>query len=380
MTVPQLTMGTPPLAGTSVMINKAIEMEMNSLTRESITKFKYTAEIACKTAPNLNPAIWISREILNQLVTQYKKDLMEKTKLPNGEPNYAEYPEIEPEDFVAMIGERGLNGELIGVQLAVRVMTRCVVDTTHLYENCLLDFQNIDCRGNTLKLLRGLHKIINKTCDHWKTTMEYTIDQRLASEIIRTLNNKIREKNGTSTFLNSWSANKNKALLQMKNAKSDKTPENNLQLWVNVMDYTLQVYENQIPLEHKTGDSYSKKHNPSDRNKNKGTDNKQKKTSPEDTKKMICFKCGKKGVKTGHDGCSHSDKDPSTAGAKALEEYKKKSAKSKNPKTTMATVEETGEDNEDESEDGNNSDSSHDVCMISWDYDSDTRIITGAQT
>ena len=74
--------------------------------------------------PNFNPAVWISKPILNKLLKQAKEDITEANKLPNGQPNYAKYCQMTAEKLYTKIGQRGPENELIGVKYIAQIMTR----------------------------------------------------------------------------------------------------------------------------------------------------------------------------------------------------------------------------------------------------------------
>ena len=57
----------------SIIEVKSIEMTLTKLDKASIEDFKFKAQIACRDLKNLNPAIWVSKPILNVLLKQAKK-------------------------------------------------------------------------------------------------------------------------------------------------------------------------------------------------------------------------------------------------------------------------------------------------------------------
>jgi len=173
---------------------KSIEMTLTKLDKVTIEEFMFKAQIACRDLKNLNPAIWIAEPILKTLLKQANKDITESMKSSSGQPRYFKYSRLTADDLYVKIGERSPTGNRTVVMYIVQVMTRCIVDTKHLFENCLLEFQSIDCRGISITLIRGMHSKVVQTMDHWTVTMGYTIEVSLAKEIIKSLNSKIQGK------------------------------------------------------------------------------------------------------------------------------------------------------------------------------------------
>jgi len=132
-------------------------MTLTKLDKVTIEEFMFKAQIACRDLKNLNPAIWIAKPILNMLLKLANKDVTESMKSSSGQPRYFKYSRLTADDLYVKIGERSPTGNLTGVIYIVQVMTRCIVDTKHLFENCLLDFQSNDCRGISITLIRGMH-------------------------------------------------------------------------------------------------------------------------------------------------------------------------------------------------------------------------------
>jgi len=178
----------------SIMQVKSIAMALTKLDKASIEDFKFKAQIACRDLKNLNPAIWIAKPVLNILLKQANKDITDESKSSSGQPRYFKYSQMTTEELYTKIGERSPTGELIGVTYIVKVMTKCIVDTKHLFENCLQEFQSIECRGISTSLIRGMQSKVAQILDHWKVTMGYTIEILLAKEIIKSLNSKIQGK------------------------------------------------------------------------------------------------------------------------------------------------------------------------------------------
>jgi len=108
----------------SIMQVKSIEMTLTKLDKASIEDFKFKAQIACRDLRNLNPAIWISKAILNTLLKQANKDVTESLKSSSGQPRYFKYSQLTTEELYTKIGERSPTGDLIGVSYIVKVMTR----------------------------------------------------------------------------------------------------------------------------------------------------------------------------------------------------------------------------------------------------------------
>ena len=363
----------------TIMQVKAIEMNLTSLTKESIEDFKFKAQIACSDMPNFNPAVWISKPILNKLLKQAKEDITEETKLPNGQPNYAKYTQLTADQLYTKIGQRGPENALIGVKYIAQIMTRCIVDTKHLFQNCLKDFQIIECRGATATLVRGMHAKVTQTYNHWKTTMSYKIESSLAKNIIKSLNNQIQKKLFDTNFHRTLLNNRAECKTQMDNAQSKANPDNDIDLWLAVLDYTLATFEHQ--LEFAAGPGASNKPAPSKRRAEGQLANiqevkskkdvktpKDSKIRWQDEKNMTCFNCGQKGVKTGHTKCAH-DKEPNAAGIQAKKAYREKLMEKKKTKPTLQTIEQSGiSDSESES----------DMCMITaWDMDQQIEDVDG---
>ena len=163
---------------TSVMQVKATEMSMTRITMDTIDEFRFKADVACKDLKNLNPAIWISKPVLNELLKQAKKDAVQETKATaTGIPDFLRYPSMTASQLFDKIGERDKTGKLIGVEYIARIMTHCISDTTHLFETCLSEFRKIECRGNTCSHMRGMYTKIEKVYDHWTNAMLYEIQR-----------------------------------------------------------------------------------------------------------------------------------------------------------------------------------------------------------
>jgi len=68
----------------SIMQVKSIEMAFTKLDKASIEDFKFKAKIACRDLKHLNPAIWISKPILNVLLKQANKDITDASNSSSG--------------------------------------------------------------------------------------------------------------------------------------------------------------------------------------------------------------------------------------------------------------------------------------------------------
>ena len=383
------------LGSTSVMQVKAIEMNMTKIDKASIEEFKFKAKIACEDLKNLNPAIWISKNVLNTLLAQAKKDIANATKSAGGLPKFSAYSQMTTEQLYIQIGKRSKSGELTGVDYIVGIMTRCIADTTHIFQSCLKEFQEIDCRGSSLSMIRGMHTKVTKVLEHWTISMSYVMDHTLEKLIIKSLNSKLQGKLYDTNFYRTLLNYRNECEKQEKEEKSKKTADNNILLWLAVLDFTCNTFEDQLQfaagsgvpakpvsssksrrqersvnlISPEGGAKTGKKNNDKDSKTKKPRDSQSGKPKDgQDTTNMTCFNCGKKGVKTGHADCKNAS-DPNAAGIKAKEEYKKKLAeKKKKVQFAVATVEAASDSSDDESED--------DVCMITtWprtdDIDSD---------
>jgi len=80
---------------------KSIEMTLTKLDKASIEDFKFKARIACRDLKNLNPAIWISKPILNILLKQANKDVTEASKSSSGQLRYFKYSQMTTEELVS---------------------------------------------------------------------------------------------------------------------------------------------------------------------------------------------------------------------------------------------------------------------------------------
>jgi len=366
---------------TSVMAVKSIEMSMTKIDKVSIEEFKFKAKIACQDMLHLNPAIWLSKSVLNTLLLQAKKDITNSAKSASGMPRFSAYSQMTTEQLYTQIGKRSESGELVGVDYIVRVMTRCIADTTHLFQTCLKDFTVIDCRGTTPSMVRGMHTKVGQVLDHWNVSMSYVMDRALSKLIIKSLNSKLQGKLFDTNFYRTLLNNKNECEKQMHEENSKKTADNDLTLWLAVLDYTISTFEDQ--LEFASGSGVPSKPSSTTRTRNQekslanispSNDRKKKgNTGPTpakpksddkpakelDTSNMICFNCGKKGEKTGHTDCKHAA-DPNAAGIKAKDAYKKKQLEKKKKAesaSAVATIDAVSDSSDEESED--------DVCMIS---------------
>ena len=373
---------------TSVMQVKATEMNMTRITMDTIEEFRFKAEVACKDLKNLNPAIWISKPVLTELLKQAKKDAVQETKtMATGIPDFLSYPSMTASQLFEKIGERNKAGKLVGVEYIARIMTHCISDTTHLFETCLKEFQQIECRGNTCSHMRGMYTKIEKVYDHWTEAMLYEIERNLAKNIIKTLSHRIQRKCFETNFYSSWVKNKDACQKQVKATKDPRTPDTDIKLWLNVLDFTLSTYEEQLNFSGGIGQglrprnqSKSRKGKDEDtlrairpagkwNDKNKGKDknksnrDKNKDKDAEDNSHMICFNCGEKGKKTGHENCAH-EADPNAAGVKAKKEYREKlAAKRKKGKSSSLNAIVDTSDSE------SNSDS-EEFCMIkTWEQE-----------
>ena len=150
----------------SIMQVKSIEMAFTKLDKASIEDFKFKTQITCRDLKHLNPAIWISKTILNVSLKQANKDITDASKSSSRQPRYFKYSRMTAEELYTKIGERSPIGELIGVIYIVKVMTRCIVDTKHLFENCLQEFQSIECREISISLIRGMQSKVAQIFDH----------------------------------------------------------------------------------------------------------------------------------------------------------------------------------------------------------------------
>ena len=125
-------------------------------------------------------------------------------------------------------------------------MTKCIVDTKHLLENCLQEFQNIECRGLTITMIRGMHSKVAQVADHWKVTMGYTIELSLAKEIIKSLNSKIQGKLFDTNFFRTLLNNRSECRKQALEEKQKISADNDITLWLAVLDYTISIFEDQL--------------------------------------------------------------------------------------------------------------------------------------
>jgi len=357
----------------SIMSVKSIEMSLTELTKAQIQDFQYKSQIACLDHPHLNPAIWISKLVLNRLLEQANDDIMESAKLPNGTPNYAQLVRLTSKQLYDKIGVRSEDRQtLIGVAYIVKIMTRCIADTKHLFVDCLGEFNKIDCRGNTATHVRNMHKLVNRIYEHWTTSMEYTIGEQLSKDVIKGLNSRIQGKLFDSNFYRTFMSNKADCKIQMRESGSHTNADNDITLWLAVLNHTLSTFEEQ--MEFAAGPGAPKKSSGGSSTRNtegklaniqavKDKDSKKKTgkavTPTTNEKHMTCFQCGKKGVKTGHEDCKQQD-EPNAAGIKAKAAYREKILEKKKNKPRLQAIE---SDSESESEEG-------DMCMlVAWDND-----------
>jgi hypothetical protein len=184
-------------------------MTLSTLTKASSEEFQFKAENACAENKKLNPAVWITSPVMNLLLTRAKKDISEATKTASGVPRFSGYSRMTIANLYTQTGARSPTGELTGVAYIVRVMSRCIVDTTHLFQNCLEAFQTIDCWGATIKDVRGMHTKVSQTQEHCVNTMRYEMDPYPATQITKSLNSKIQGKLFNTNFLRTLMANRN---------------------------------------------------------------------------------------------------------------------------------------------------------------------------
>ena len=376
---------------TTIMQVKSVDMNMTQLDPKSIETFQFRAIIACKDHPNFNPAVWISKSVLDKLLAQAKEDIIEKAKLSNGSPNYAEYPRINAQQLYEKIGERNANGDPIGVDYIVKIMTRSIVDTKNLFQNCLKEFSSIECRGKTQTHVRGMHTKVVSTFKSWTESMHYDISLSLGRSIIKSLNSKLQGKLMDSGFWRTFTENKAICNSQMNDADKKTNSDNDVMLWVAVLDFTLNTFEKQIEFAEGPGvpakQSHGSKSRPASSDRlaaiapERGKSSSTKKTSSKspdtmsviDEKHMTCFMCGKKGVRTGHENCKCKD-EPNAAGAKAKAAYREKLAEKKKKSRTLQAMEPDSDSESEpdmsETSTASDSDIADDMCMFSaWDND-----------
>jgi len=380
------------VASRPIMQVEQVKMSLTKLNKKSIDEFNFKSQIACADLINFNPATWLSAEVLEILLLRAKKDVAEASRNGAGLPRFSGYSRMTVAQLYTKIGTRSITGELTGVNYILKIMTRRIVDTKHLFENCLAAFQEIECRGANTAAVRGMHTQVARIHDHWTVTMEYSIDVYLATQIAKSLNSKISGKLFESNFYRSLLGNKMECKKQQIEEKTKLTADNDIVLWLAVVDYTISTFEDQMEFAAGSG----KPPRPPSETRTRGREKtvasvqeKEEKRKPKgrappsktvrfhekkkaeekaeekkDTSKMTCFNCGLVGVKTGHDDCKHKE-EPNAKGTKAKEAYRKKREEKRktSEKTAVANIDSDSESDSDEEED---------MCMItSWDRSDD---------
>jgi len=228
------------VASRPIMQVEQVKMSLTKLNKKSIDEFNFKSQIACADLINFNPATWLSAEVLEILLLRAKKDIAESSRNGAGLPRFSGYSRMTVAQLYTKIGSRSLTGELTGLNYILKIMARCIVDTKHLFENCLAAFQEIECRGANTAAVRGMHTKVAQVHDHWTVTMmEYSIDIFLATQITKSLNSKISGKLFESNFYRSLLGNKMECKKQQIEEKTKLTADNDIVLWLAVVDFTL---------------------------------------------------------------------------------------------------------------------------------------------
>jgi len=160
--------------------------------------------------------------------------------------------------------------------------------------------------------------------DHWKVTMGYTIEISLAKEIIKSLNSKIQGKSFETNFFRTLLNNRSECRKQVLEEKQKISADNDITLWLAVLDYTISTFEDQLDFaagsgkpprpssetrtlnKEKSVNAIAPSTSHPNKLKRKDKENEKSKPVKSNTKKtvsfedtntsgMTCFKCGKVG-------------------------------------------------------------------------------------